>query len=214
MTLDCKTYELINKTSKIILIIILSIISIYMIIYSIYYIITPCDVEKNLNLNITEICPEKKYEMPSQSLIQREIENEREVFHIKNQNLTYKQAIEKCGIYNSVLATKQQLIDAYNKGASWCTYGWSENQNAFYPVQKCMQTEDCKSGLNGGYFDKPDLKFGVNCFGIKPENKNIELKPTYCKEKTFCEKEENEKACIRSPDDYISPFNEDKWSMF
>ena len=24
-------------------------------------------------------------------------------------------------------------------------------------------------GINGGYFANPDLKFGVNCYGIKPK---------------------------------------------
>jgi hypothetical protein len=214
MSSDCVKYKLINNISKGILTIIVSISIIYIIIYIIYYVFTPCDVKKNLNLNIMNICPKKKYKIQSQSLIEREIRDEREVFHIKNQNLTYKQAIEKCAAYNSVLATKNQVIKSYNKGANWCTYGWTEGQTAFYPVQKCMQTDNCKAGLNGGYFNKPNLKFGANCFGIKPINKNIDLNPTYCKEKTFCEKEENESSCIRSPDDFISPFNKNKWSLY
>ena len=24
------------------------------------------------------------------------------------------------------------------------------------------------AGINGGYFDNPDLRFGVNCYGVKP----------------------------------------------
>jgi hypothetical protein len=29
-----------------------------------------------------------------------------------------------------------------------------------------------RPGLNGGYFDNPELQFGVNCYGIKPEQKD------------------------------------------
>ena len=62
------------------------------------------------------------------------IENE-EVFHIANQDYTYKQGKCKCESYGAKLATKNQITDAYNKGANWCTYGWSEKQEAYYPVQ-------------------------------------------------------------------------------
>jgi hypothetical protein len=215
MDLNCSRHTLINKISVTILIILLIILFCYLLLYSIYYILTPCDVEKKFNLNISNICPVVKYPEPSQSFIQREIELEKEVFHVDNQTLTYDQAREKCRAYNSVLATKEQITEAYNKGANWCSYGWTEGQNAFYPVQKCMQKQKCGvAGINGGYFAEPNIKFGANCYGIKPADTNIEPKSIYCTEKQFCEKDTNKEACSKQKNDFISPFNNDKWSMY
>ena len=28
-----------------------------------------------------------------------------------------------------------------------------------------------KPGVNGGFFDNPDLRFGVNCYGVRPDKK-------------------------------------------
>ena len=38
-------------------------------------------------------------------------------------------------------------------------------------MQKDPKTKfNCgKPGINGGYFDNPKLRFGINCYGIKPE---------------------------------------------
>jgi hypothetical protein len=57
---------------------------------------------------------------------------------------------------------------------------------AFYPTQKATWSKlqknstperrnACgKPGLNGGYFNNPDLRFGVTCYGIKPEPRSHE----------------------------------------
>ena len=49
---------------------------------------------------------------------------------------------------------------------------------AFYPTQKSTWNKlqkikghehDCgRPGINGGYIDNPNVRFGVNCFGSKP----------------------------------------------
>ena len=165
-------------------------------------------------LNITNIC--KKTD--SQSNFERTLLNEKEVYHIDKQNLTYEQAIKKCEAYGATIANKNQMTEAYNKGAHWCNYGWIEGREAYYPVQKCFENDNCgEPGLNGGFFEEKDLKFGVNCYGIKPSDKNIVEKPEYCpeeKEKTFCELDENINACTQLENDNIKPFNNDKWSMY
>ena len=103
-----------------------------------------------------------------------------EVFHISDNNFTYDDAPAVCGAYDAQLATLEQIIDAYNHGAEWCGYGWSAGGMALYPTQKgtwdaLQQEVDQKKktacgrpGVNGGYFD-PASKFGVNCYGIKPQ---------------------------------------------
>ena len=208
-------FSSLNKFAIILLIVLLCVLFLYLALYSVYYMFVPCDTEKKFDLNIFNICKEQKYPEASQSIVQREIEREKEVFHIDNQNLTYEQAKKKCEAYDSVLATKEQIISAYNKGANWCTYGWTEGNQAYYPVQECIDNKNCgKPGINGGYFVGKNIKFGANCYGIKPVNKNIVPDSLYCKETPFCEKESNRQSCVRDPSDFISPFNKDRWSMY
>ena len=109
-----------------------------------------------------------------------------EVFHISNNTHTYHTAEEKCKMYEARLATEEEIVKAYENGASWCNYGWSQGQKAMYPVQKKHYEEQkkfskfgnpCrKVGVNGGYFPSPNHYFGVNCFGIKPKLRPSDLK--------------------------------------
>jgi hypothetical protein len=108
-----------------------------------------------------------------------------EVFHIADNRFTYDDAPAVCAAYDSQLATLEQILEAYNHGAEWCGYGWSAGGMALYPTQKgtwdALQQETDQSkrtacgrpGVNGGYFD-PTSKFGVNCYGIKPQG-NVKL---------------------------------------
>ncbi len=93
---------------------------------------------------------------------------------------TYDEAPAVCAAYGAQLATLEQIIEAYNKGAEWCGYGWSAGGMALYPTQKGTweelqrevdpgkRTACGRPGVNGGYFD-PMNKFGANCFGFKPK---------------------------------------------
>lgn len=108
-----------------------------------------------------------------------------EVFHVSQAQFTYDDAPAVCAAYGSQLATLEQIIEAYNSGAEWCGYGWSAGGMALYPTQKKTweelqreidpgkRTACGRPGVNGGYMD-PTLKFGVNCFGFKPQG---EFKP-------------------------------------
>lgn len=101
-----------------------------------------------------------------------------EVFHVANQRFNYENAQAVCKAYDARLATYKEMEEAYKKGADWCTYGWSEGQNAFFPTQQStfdqLQTNkghehDCgRPGINGGYVAEPNFEFGVNCYGKKP----------------------------------------------
>jgi hypothetical protein len=128
------------------------------------------------------------------------LKKKEEVYHLANQDYTYEQAKCKCESYGGKLATKSQLIDAYNKGANWCTYGWTDKQSAYYPVQQCdwdiinginerlpdKEKKYCGlPGINGGYFPNPILKFGVNCYGVKPEGELNKPKSPYCPPMNF-----------------------------
>jgi hypothetical protein len=144
----------------------------------------------------------------------------KEVFHIANQDYTFEQAKCKCESYNAKLATYDQLVDAYNNGAEWCTYGWSSGQKAYYPTQKCNWEKKSPEerlkcgnpGLNGGFFADPYLKFGVNCYGKKPKGKVSKLKDPVCNGGNYCELPQNFGASNRLETDEISPFNSDRWN--
>lgn len=106
-----------------------------------------------------------------------------EVFYVSDNKFTYEDAPFVCKAYGAELATYTQIEQAYNMGAEWCGYGWSEGGLALFPTQEASwiarasnpdpaKREQCgRPGVNGGYFD-PTLKFGVNCYGIKPAERS------------------------------------------
>ena len=147
------------------------------------------------------------------------IEKPKQVFHIGNQDYTYNQAKCKCASYGARLANYADMVNAYNKGADWCSYDWSEGQTAYYPTQKCKwekmkNKEQCgKPGINGGFFGNPYLKFGANCFGEKPEGEVVKLKHKKCPNTSYCKKPENYYASNKLSTDEIVPFNDKEWSM-
>jgi hypothetical protein len=108
-----------------------------------------------------------------------------EVFNISNNLYTYDDAQAICSAYGATIATYDQIEDAYNHGAEWCNYGWSDGQMAYFPTQKSTWNKlqattdhknDCgRPGVNGGYFANPYIKFGVNCFGKKPAPSQSDL---------------------------------------
>ncbi len=106
-------------------------------------------------------------------------EPRKEVFNVSRNIYTYNDASAVCSAYNADLASYEQVQAAYEKGADWCNYGWVKGQMAVYPTQKAtwdkLQKGDpeyrsaCgKPGINGGFFDNPELRFGVNCYGKRP----------------------------------------------
>lgn len=108
-----------------------------------------------------------------------------EVFNIGNNMFTYDDAQTVCASFGARLATYDEVEDAYNKGGEWCNYGWSEGQAAYFPTQKStwQRLQKSKStqhscgrpGINGGYIDNPNVRFGVNCFGKKPKPSTTDL---------------------------------------
>lgn len=111
-----------------------------------------------------------------------------EVFNVADNKYTYEDAQAVCTSYGAKLATYDQIEKAYDNGAEWCNYGWSDDQMAFFPTQKetwnnlqkfPKKKNNCgRPGVNGGYIDNPYIKFGVNCYGKKPsptENDIIRL---------------------------------------
>ena len=108
-----------------------------------------------------------------------------EVFNIGNNMYTYDDAQTVCQAFGARLATYDDIENAYNNGAEWCNYGWSDGQAAYFPTQKStwanlqksssMKNSCGRPGINGGFIDNPDARFGVNCYGKKPQPKPSDL---------------------------------------
>jgi hypothetical protein len=156
-----------------------------------------------------------------------EIKFKKQVFNIPGNYYTYDNAKALCTAYGADLATYEQLEKAYNNGAEWCNYGWSDNQLALFPTQKktydILQTipgheNDCgRPGINGGYIANPNVKFGVNCYGYKPKITSDEEElmktaspyPETPQDIAFQKKVDLMKNNLDQI--LVSPFNHDQW---
>jgi hypothetical protein len=103
----------------------------------------------------------------------------KEVFTVSKNDYSYYDAAPLCKALGAELATYDQVKEAWQRGADWCNYGWVKGQMAVYPTQKSTYEElqegpedqkgVCgKPGVNGGFFDNPELKYGVTCIGKRP----------------------------------------------
>jgi len=102
-----------------------------------------------------------------------------EVFNVAANRFTYYDAEPLCKAMGAELATYEQVKDAWSKGADWCNYGWVKGQMAVYPTSESTYAklqsgpEEARmscgtTGINGGYFDNPEMRYGVTCYGKKP----------------------------------------------
>lgn len=112
-------------------------------------------------------------------------DEDKEVFNVSRNLYTYDEAAPLCKALGAELATYEDLVDAQKNGADWCNYGWTKGQMAVFPTSEQtwnkLQTGEpryrnsCgKPGLNGGFFDNPELRFGVNCYGKRPVKKDTD----------------------------------------
>ena len=113
------------------------------------------------------------------SAVEKILPGKKQVFNIAANRFKYSDAEPLCKAFGAELATYDQVKEAWSKGADWCNYGWVKGQAAIYPTQQATydklqagpegQRQACgKVGLNGGFFDNPEMRFGVNCYGMKP----------------------------------------------
>ena len=159
-----------------------------------------------------------------------EIKIKKQVFHIPDNKYNYENAKAICQAYGGRLANWKDMDKAFKKGADWCGYGWSEDQMALYPTQlkkwKHLQTikgheNDCgRPGINGGYIDNPNVRFGINCYGYKPqisqeEANAMRMAPLYPRTRKELEFEKRVNYWKNQlPNIDVSPFNHNVWSSF
>ena len=176
-------------------------------------------------VNITVKQPVEEEETPDITKVQIQPQ----VFHLRGNKYDYENAKAVCKAYGSRLANYDDMQKALKDGAEWCSYGWSEGQAALFPTQKETwdklqkikgHENDCgRPGLNGGYIANPNVRFGVNCFGYKPNpnassQKLMETETIYpksAKELAFEERVKKWRKEVKNLT--ISPFNGEKWSI-
>jgi hypothetical protein len=152
-----------------------------------------------------------------------------EVFSVSKNTFTYYDAQPLCKALGAELATYDQVKAAWDRGADWCNYGWVKGQNAIFPTQTDTwqklqggpedQRGACgRPGINGGYFDNPELRFGVNCYGPKPaqstHDESTVAKRTGQPLTVGALEVEKKVNKFRSEADNIGvlPFSDNKWS--
>ena len=152
----------------------------------------------------------------------------KEVFNISNNKFNYDTARAVCAAYGAKIANYDEIENSYNKGGEWCNYGWSEGQMALFPTQKdtfnALQKikgseNNCgRPGINGGFMANQELKFGANCFGIKPKMtpKEEKLKDVhndvYTSEKDIILEKKVEDIRKNIDKLVVAPFNRERWS--
>tara|TARA_B100000902_G_scaffold263543_1_gene249684 strand:- start:834 stop:1646 length:813 start_codon:yes stop_codon:yes gene_type:complete len=186
------------------------------------------DVTASLK-NIFSPSPEIEVVVDSDELTPKVPERKKEVFYIPGNKYSYDNAKALCLSYGGRLATYQEISDAYDQGADWCGYGWSEGQMALFPTQQGKwanlqsidgHEHDCgRPGINGGYIENPNVRFGVNCYGYKPditpeertEMENATLYQKTQKELDFEKRVDYWRSKI--PNILLAPFNHNTWSI-
>jgi hypothetical protein len=155
-----------------------------------------------------------------------------EVFNIGNNMFTYDDAKSVCTSYGARLATYDEIEATYNNGGEWCNYGWSDGQAAYFPTQKATwqklqgseQTKNVcgRPGVNGGFIEDSNARFGVNCFGKKPKPTNMDLAAMSSgginvpksKDDILLEKKVEFWKANRDKLFKINGYNNNKWSMY
>ncbi len=147
-----------------------------------------------------------------------------EVFHVESNTYTYDDAKGVCKLFDARLATYEEVERAYQNGANWCSYGWSDEQLALFPIQKSLYNElktipghqhDCgRPGVNGGYIEDENTTFGVNCYGKKPymTDKDAEFMKNYTYTPTISPEDQSKIDNVVNGI-LIAPFTKDKWSF-
>ena len=146
-----------------------------------------------------------------------------QVFNIKENIYTLEDAPGVCGALGADVATINQLIDSHKSGADWCNVGWTKDGLAAYPIQyatwkNLQDNEPGKRNICGVpginlVRNDPNLLYGVNCFGIKPEPKGSEkVKQVSLNDKQIAINAKIAQFQKNINAIGVAPFNSDSWT--
>ena len=79
------------------------------------------------------------------------------------------------------------------------------------------------SGINGGFIANPNIKYGVNCYGVKPDPTKMEEEMMEANKETVIPRSREQVKMDRRVEFWkenaskllnINSFNKDKWSRY
>jgi hypothetical protein len=178
-------------------------------------------IESDLDKLKKELEALKKSMSEKTERVEVKTDEKKEVFLVSNNIFSKSDSSKVCkGIFNSDVATKEQLNDSFNNGANWCNYGWTSEGEAYYPLQNETNNTTCKggTGLNGGIMAHNNYSLGVLCYGVKPNEQNytdlIKIKRDSALSDADQKLLENYHKKLENGTIKIAPFNDKSWSRY
>lgn len=181
-------------------------------------------VQSQLNNANIPVHPDGDMSVPVPTLSKTNVTkpSKNEVYLVDSSVFTYDDSEAVCKYMNAEVATLDQLTDAWNKGADWCSVGWTKDGIPAFPIQQATWEKinanrrirgSCgnKAGVNTAPDHKENL-YGVLCYGPKREPIGQEKVKTHIlsDHELSLEAKMAELAPVME-DARIAPFNSDRW---
>uniref|UniRef100_UPI00398F2966 hyaluronan and proteoglycan link protein 4 n=1 Tax=Pristiophorus japonicus TaxID=55135 RepID=UPI00398F2966 len=111
--------------------------------------------------------------------------------------LNFDGAKAACAGQDGILASYEQLHEAWEKGLDWCNAGWLDDGSVQYPISKprhqCGRMDQAAGVRNYGYRHKEDERYDAFCF-----TSNLKGKVYFLKAYRKLNYGESVKACEKS----------------
>jgi hypothetical protein len=168
----------------------------------------------------SKTCATEPISTSTQQTTQRPAQKKEEAFLVKSNIFNKDESNKVCkALFNSRVATREELNADYNNGANWCNYGWTMDGSAYYPLQNNSDTPVCVGlkGLNGGALDGAP-RLGITCYGVKPSEKEYTSLETIYRDSSIAEADmvmlEKYRKMMSSGKIKVAPFNDKVWSRY
>lgn len=98
-------------------------------------------------------------------------------------NLNFHEAQQACLDQDAVIASFDQLYDAWRGGLDWCNAGWLSDGSVQYPITKprepCGGQNTVPGVRNYGFWDKDKSRYDVFCFTSNFNGKLLTVLPSF-----------------------------------
>lgn len=98
-------------------------------------------------------------------------------------NLNFHEAQQACLDQDAVIASFDQLYDAWRGGLDWCNAGWLSDGSVQYPITKprepCGGQNTVPGVRNYGFWDKDKSRYDVFCFTSNFNGKIVTILPSF-----------------------------------
>lgn len=105
-------------------------------------------------------------------------------------NLNFHEAQQACLDQDAVIASFDQLYDAWRGGLDWCNAGWLSDGSVQYPITKprepCGGQNTVPGVRNYGFWDKDKSRYDVFCFTSNFNGKMVAALLSFLVQRTSC----------------------------